>query len=130
VQLGSCTIPAGFLKPGDRVDIRFDYSHEGTGVGFTFDVRWGGTTVATRAAAAGESAAGGYANAAVHTSGAQWRQESWGAALAVAASAGAASDSLAAPITVAFLGRMAAATAETVTLRGFSVIRYPSQQNP
>jgi hypothetical protein len=129
-QLGSCTIPAGFLKPGDRVDVRFDYSHEGAAVGFSFDVRWGGTTLVSRAAGAGEPAAGGHVEAAIHAGGAQWRVQSWGAALAVAASAGTAADSLAAPVTVSFLGRMTGAAAETVTLRHFTVLRYPAQQNP
>jgi hypothetical protein len=129
-QLGSCTIAAGSLKPGDRVDIRFDYSHEGSSVGFTFEVRWGGTTLTSRAAAAGETVAGGRADAAVHSSGAQWNVQSWGSGLTLAASAGTAADSLAASITVAFLGGMSEATSETVTLRNFTVLRYPARQNP
>jgi hypothetical protein len=129
-QLGSCTIPAGFLKPGDRVDIVFDYSHEGSGTGFTFEVRWGSTTLVSRAAAAGETAVSGRSGAGVHTSGAQWSADSWGSVLTSAPSAGTSADSLAAPITVICLGRMAGATAETVTLRNFTVIRYPAQQNP
>jgi hypothetical protein len=130
VQLGTCTIPTGFLQPGDRAEIRFDYSHEGSGTGFTFAVLWGGTTLVSRAAAAGETALGGNADAGINTNGAQWRVESWGAVLALAASAGTAQDSLAAPLTVSFLGSMGGATSETVTLRNFTVIRYPAQQNP
>lgn len=129
-QLGTCKIPAGFLKPGDRVDVRFDYSHEGTAAGFAFDVRWGSTTVVSRSAAAGDAAAAGRADAAIHTSGAQWNVQSWGASLPLAASAGAASDSLAASITVSFLGRMTSSSSDTVTLRNFTVVRYPAQQNP
>ncbi|HEX8986152.1 MAG TPA: hypothetical protein VF767_11980, partial [Bryobacteraceae bacterium] len=129
-QLGTCTIPAGFLKPGDRVEIHFDYSHEGTGVGFTFDVRWGTTALVSRTAAAGEAAVSGQAGAGVHTSGAQWSVQSWGASLGFAASAGAAADSLASSITVSFLGRMSGATTDTVTLRNFTVLRDPVQQNP
>jgi hypothetical protein len=130
VQLGTCTIPASFLKPGDRVAIEYDYSHEGAGVGFTVDLKWGATTVASRTAVAAETAVTGRAGTGVHTSGAQWHVESWGASLAFAASAGAASDSLASSITVAFLGRMAGTTSETVTLRNFTVVRYPVQLNP
>jgi len=129
-SLGTCTIPAGFLQPGDRADIRFDYSHEGTTTGLTLEVHWGSTVVVSRAATASETAAGGRLDAGVDSIGAHWRVESWGAALAFAASAGSASDSLAAPLTVSFLGRMAASTSDTVTLRSFTVVRYPAQQNP
>jgi hypothetical protein len=129
-QLGTCSIPAGYLKPGDRVEIQFDYSHEGTGAGFTVDLKWGSTTMASRTAAAAETVVTGRASAGVHTSGAQWQIESWGASLAFAAGAGAATDTLASSITVAFLGRMATTTSETVTLRNFTVVRYPVQVNP
>ena len=129
-SLGTCTIPAGFLQPGDRADIRFDYSHEGTATGFTFEVHWGGTTLVSRSGVASETAVGGQADAGIDSSGAHWRVESWGATLAYAASAGSASDSLAAPLTVTFLGRMSASTANTVTLRSLTVVRCPAQQNP
>jgi hypothetical protein len=128
--LGTCTIPAGFLQAGDRVDIRFDYSHEGTATGFTIQVNWGGSTVVSRAAAAGETATGGRVDVGTYSSASQWRVESWGATLAFAASAGKATDSLAAPLTLSFLGNMAATTTDTVTLRNFTVVRYPAQQNP
>jgi len=129
-SLGTCTIPVGFLQPGDRADIRFDYSHEGTTTGFTFEVHWGGTTLVSRSGVAGEAATGGRAEAGIDSSGAHWRVESWGATLAYAASAGSASDSLAAPLTVTFLGRLSASTSNTVTLRSLTVLRYPAQQNP
>ncbi len=130
VPLGTCTVPTGFLQPGDRVEIRFDYSHEGSGTAFTFEVLWGGTTLVSRMAVAGETTLGGNADAGINTSGAQWHIQTWGAVLGLAASAGTAQDSLAAPLTVSFLGSMAGATSETVTLRNFTVVRYPAQQNP
>jgi len=129
-RLGSCTIPANFLRPGDRVDIRFDYSHEGSATGFSIEVRWGGTTVVARRAGAAESVVAGKADAGIHAGGAQWSVQSWGTATILAAGAGAAPDSLAAPLRVDLLGRMAGSTTETVTLRNFTVIRYPAQANP
>ncbi len=129
-SLGTCTIPAGFLQPGDRADIRFDYSHEGTETAFTFEVHWGATTVVSRSGTATETATGGGVDAGIDSSGARWRVESWGTALAFAAAAGSAPDSLAAPLTITFLGRMSASTANTVTLRSMTVVRYPAQQNP
>lgn len=129
-RLGSCTIPANFLNAGDRVDIRFSYSHEGTATGYTFEVRWGGTAIVSRAAAASDALVAGRAEAAVHAGGAQWAAQSWGTSLSFAASLGTAGDSLASPLVVDFLGRMAAGTSDTVTLRNFTVIRYPAQANP
>jgi hypothetical protein len=129
-RLGSCTIPAGLLRVGDRVEVRFDYWHAGTATGFWFEVRWGGTTLAARNAGAADSGATGRAEAGVHGSGAQWSAQSWGSALAFAAAMGNATDPVSSPIVVDFLGRMAGATAETVELRNFTVLRYPAQQNP
>ena len=35
VELGSCTIPAGLLGAGDRLEVQFQYGHTGTATGFT-----------------------------------------------------------------------------------------------
>src|SRR5438270_617958 len=39
--LGTCVISSGTLASGDRVEIRSDYSHEGTSSGFTVQIAWG-----------------------------------------------------------------------------------------
>jgi hypothetical protein len=127
VSLGSCTIPAASLLPGDRLELRFHYSHEGAASGFTFSVRWGATTVASRSAAATDSLAIGEVNVVPAAGGAQYGAQSWGSELALAAAAGNAPDSLSAGINIDFLGQMAASTGDSVTLRNFTVIRYPAQ---
>lgn len=38
--LGACSIPSGLLSPGDRVELRFDYSHQGSAGGFSLEVHW------------------------------------------------------------------------------------------
>jgi hypothetical protein len=129
-RLGSCAIPAGLLKAGDRIELRFDYSHEGTTTDFSFEVRWGGASVARRSASAAELLATGRADVAIHTAGAQWSAQSWGSSLAAEFEAGTASEAPAAPVTVDFLGQMGWATTETITLRAFTVVRYPAQANP
>jgi len=53
-SLGTCTIPAGKVTPGDRVEARFDFEHEGHGAGWSVEVHWGGSTVLRRDAAASE----------------------------------------------------------------------------
>ena len=129
-RLGSCAFPGNFLRPGDRVDIRFDYSHEGTETGFTIEVRWGGSPIVTRGALMEESQVTGKADGGIHAEGAQWSVQSWGATLGFAAGVGTLSDSLADPLTIDFLAHLDGPTSETVTLRNFTVVRYPAQANP
>ena len=129
-SLGSCTVPAGVLRAGDRVEIRFSYSHEGASRGFTYEVRWGNTAIVSRGAAAGDAYVAGHANAGVHSGGAQWDLESWGTSLALAAGIGNASDSLSSPLVIGFLGKLASSTSETITLRNFTVVRYLAVSNP
>jgi hypothetical protein len=129
-SLGSCTIPPSLLKQGDRVEVMFNYSHEGSTTGYSVELRWGGTSFFTRAAGAAETVVTGEASAGLHTAGAFWNVASWGSSLAHATGAGTAAESFSSPVTISFLGQMASSTTETVTLRGFTVVRYPSQQNP
>lgn len=129
-RLGSCTIPANFLKPGDRVEVRFDYAHQGSGTGFQIAVKWGATVLVARAAQASVAQLTGRADAGVRAGGVQWSTQSWGDTLTFAAGAGVATDALDAPLTVEFLGAMATAGPETVSLENFTVLRYPAQANP
>jgi len=129
-HLGSCTIPGGLLKPGDRVDVRFDYAHTGTESGFEVEVRWGGTSLLARTAEAAEAAISGRADAGIYGTGAQWSVQSWGMGTAFTASAGIAGDPVAPALTIDFLGRLSAAGGDVIALRNFTVLRYPAQQNP
>lgn len=129
-RLGVCTLAANSLRPGDRVEIRYDYSHQGTSSGFTIEVRWGATTLEVRDAYAGATLLTGRAEAAVKASGVQWSTQSWGAALSLSANAGTASDALTAPLAVEFLGRLASAGTDTVALENFAVVRVPARSNP
>jgi hypothetical protein len=128
--LGSCTIPANLLKAGDRIELRFDYGHSGTASTFTAQVTWGGSTVLSRSSSAGEAFLSGRSSLGVHSGGAQWATDSWTAGGASAASIGNAPDATTAAIAVRFLGQIGSTTADTLALRGFSVIRYPAQSNP
>jgi hypothetical protein len=123
-SIGTCTIPAGFLTAGDRVEIRFDLDHSGTAGGFSFAVLWGATTVLARNASAGDAQATGRADAALTAAGAQLSHQSWGTSLAFAAGVGKSTDDYTAGITVGFQA-LTALSAETVTLRNFTVVRFP-----
>jgi hypothetical protein len=123
-SIGTCTIPSGFLTAGDRVEIRFDLDHSGTAGAFSFAVLWGATTVLTRNASATDAQVAGRADAALTATGAQLSHQSWGTSLAFAAGLGKSTDDFTAGITVNFQA-MTALSAETVTLRNFTVVRFP-----
>lgn len=123
-SIGTCTIAAGFLTAGDRVEIRFDLDHTGTAGGFTFEVHWGATTVLSRNAAAADAQVTGRADVALTSAGAQLSHQSWGTSLALAAGVGKSTDDYTAGITVDFQAKTVQ-SGETVTLKNFTVLRFP-----
>jgi hypothetical protein len=123
-SVGTCVIPAATLTAGDRVEIRFDLDHAGTAGGFSFEVHWGATTVLARNASATDAQATGRADAALTAAGAQLSHQSWGTVLAFAAGVGKSTDDYSGGITVDFQAKTAQ-SGETVTLRNFTVLRFP-----
>ena len=128
--LGTCTFPANFLKPGDRIEAHFSYSHEGSSRAFNFEVHWGGSTIVSRATSSTETRAVGTADFGMYPGATLWNVQSWGSLLGMAYAAGTAADPLTSPLTLSFLGDFASSTSDTVTLRNFTVVRYPAQSNP
>jgi hypothetical protein len=123
-SIGSCVIPAGMLLPGDRVEIRFDASHQGSAGGFSLELRWGSTTVAHRDATAGEILVSGRDDATILASGAQTSSQTWGTTLSFGATAGSAADTSGNGLTITLFGAVAQA-ADSVTLNNFTVLRIP-----
>lgn len=123
-SMGTCSIPAGALVPGDRLEVRFDLEHVGAASAFTFEVLWGATSVLTRDAGAAEALVSGRAEAALLPSGARLSHQSWGAILPFAAGVASAADDWTGGIVVDFRGKLAQA-GETVALRGYTVTRLP-----
>jgi hypothetical protein len=121
---GTCAIPSGLLTPGDRVEIRFDFAHQGTVSGFSFEIHWGATTIVHRDAAAGEALAGGRADAALLSASAQLSSQTWGALLSFSTTVGSATDAYTNGLTVDFQG-MLAQTGDTLTLANYTVVRFP-----
>jgi hypothetical protein len=129
-QLGSCTIPAGLLGAGDRIEVQFHFLHTGTATGFTGEVQIGSTAVAARAAAASETLLVGHASFGVGPSTQVWDTQSWGTALSLLTAAGTSAENTGQALTISFGGLMAAMTTDTLVLRNFTVVRYPAQTNP
>jgi hypothetical protein len=123
-SIGSCAIPAGLLATGDRVEIRFDFAHQGTASGFSFEIHWGATTILQRDAGAGDTLVTGRANAAILAAGAQLDSQSWGTVLPFSASVASAADSYTSGLTIDFQG-MLAQTGDTLTLANYTVVRFP-----
>lgn len=129
-ELGSCTIPAGLLGTGDRLDIRFQYGHTGTTTGFTGAVQIGSTTVTSRSGVATEALLTGQASFGIYDTGQIWDSQSWGSGLAFATGAGSAGENTAQSLRVSLRGNLAGATSDSLVLRNFTVTRYPAQANP
>ena len=129
VRLGSCTIPAELIQPGDRFEISYGYSHEGGTSGFTVTATLGSTILMNRTATSVENAVVGKSEYIVSASGALWSTLSWGSALAFAASAGVTQEAASNGVVVGIYSQMPAATQDTVTLRNVRVVRYPGQSN-
>ncbi len=124
-SLGSCSIPAGLLQSGDRVQISFDLEHQGTAAGFSFEVHWGATVAAHRDADATDTLVSGRAEGGIITTGAALSFQSWGAVLPFAAGVARSTDATGAGLTVDFQGKVVAAAGDALVLRNYTVVRLP-----
>ncbi|HLK67126.1 MAG TPA: hypothetical protein VKU19_27015 [Bryobacteraceae bacterium] len=122
-SMGTCSIPAGLLMPGDRVEVRFDLQHEGSASGFTFEMHWGGTVLAHRTALVSETMATGRVDAGITASGTVLSFQTWGAALEFAPGMAVATDPYAQGLTVDFQGMLSSPSTDTLSLTGFTVVR-------
>jgi len=126
-SLGSCSIAAGTLRAGDRVEILFDFAHTGGAAnGFTYEVKWGATSVVLRSAAAAVTVASGRVAVGLYAGASQWTSESFGnSTLAHARQIGTATDDFLGAFTIDFRALMDGATTEAAVLRNFTVVHYP-----
>lgn len=128
--LGTCNILANKLVAGDRVEIKFGYTHQGTASGFNPAVYWGGTGLVLRALTASDTAIVGEAEITVASDGAftHFTTSSASAGLPLLTN-GAVPGNIQNPNTVAFDGLLArTGTADSLTLRFYTVTRYPAPQ--
>ncbi|HXJ41587.1 MAG TPA: hypothetical protein VNH18_20080, partial [Bryobacteraceae bacterium] len=47
-SLGACDVPGGALRPGDRIEVRFNFAHTGAAEAFDTQVLWGSTPILLR----------------------------------------------------------------------------------
>jgi hypothetical protein len=123
-SLGACDIASTALKPGDRIEVRFSFSHTGTSKGFNVQLNWGNTTVLSRQAGPQDVAFAGQADAGVTATGAQVTVQSWGTVLSFLP--GIVSAPLQSGVQVNLQAEMASAGSDSLTLTSYTVLRYPS----
>jgi len=123
-SVGTCTVAAGVLAAGDRIEIRFDLEHTGAASGFSFELRWGGTPVGHRDASSSDVLASGRADAGLVASGARLSAQSWGTALPFTAVVASAPDAYTGGLTIDFQAKVGNA-ADLVSLTNFTVVRIP-----
>jgi hypothetical protein len=127
-SLGVCRIPAALIRPGDRFDVKFDLSHEGGTTSLSFLVYWGSTLISSRAASGGEPVLSGTATVIPNGSDLYWSSQNWGAVSSTLTYAGVGV-STGGTVDVEVKGMMSIVSADTVTLRNLTVIRYPAMAN-
>jgi len=128
--LGSCTIPAGLLTAGDRIEVEFYYLHTGTASTFTAEMHWGAATILARTSVASEPALAGHLAFGILASTQAWAGQSWGTSFALANAVGSAAANTSLSLTITFPARLGTATGDVISLSNFTVIRYPAQTNP
>jgi hypothetical protein len=122
-SLGTCEIPAGALNPGDRIEVRYNYSHTGTTVGFDAQVLWGTNAILLRHGNAQDAALVGHSDASIATTGAQITTESWGTVLPFLPAIVSVNPQSGVKIDI--LGKMDSEGPDTLALTNLTVLRYP-----
>ncbi len=129
-QLGSCTVPAGILNSGDRLEIRVQYSHTGSASGFSGEIRLGSTTLVARTMASSETRLTGTSDWSIFGTDQLWDSQTWGTTAILTLTSGAGTEDTSQAIPIQFRGQLTTGGGDSVSLRNFAVIRYPAQANP
>lgn len=129
-NLGSCTIPAGLLTAGDRIEVQFFYTHTGATSTFTAELHWGTATILSRTSLAAETTLAGHATFGILASTQSWDAQTWGNTFALATAVGSAAANTSLSLTITLPAHLGTATADVISLSNFTVIRYPAQTNP
>lgn len=131
VSLGHCTIPAGVLQAGDRVEVRATIIHQGGLSSSNLMVNWGGSSLVTRVIAPTDSVFTLKGDAALTSANAIWTGQSYGQTTAMMTAANVSNAPFTAGIKIDFLVDLAVlGTADSVTLANYTVIRFPAISHP
>lgn len=125
--LGACDIPAAQINSGDRIEVRFNFTHGGIAAGFDFQVIWGTTQVISRHGDPRDTAVAGNADAVIGESGVLVSAQSWGTVLAFQPRivTATAQEGVRVALRAAVSPGTGAGT-DSVRLANFTVLRYPA----
>ena len=124
-SLGACDIPAAALHGGDRIEIRFNFTHTGSASAFDTQINWGNTAILARHGGTQDAAFTGQAESAISSGGAQISVQSWGTVLSFLP--GIVSTGLQAGLKLDIQGRLATAGGDSLGLTNYTVLRYPGR---
>ena len=128
-SLGTCSIPAGIVNPGDRLAIRATWIHDGPAA-YVVRWRWGASTVGEATVPGTVTDLDQKGEAAAYASGAVIDIDAKGAAgFAGTPVVVDSNQPFGSGFTVGFEGNVTAGT-DNLRLVQFTVIRYPAQANP
>lgn len=131
VSVGRCSIPAGLLLAGDRVEIRVTATHVGGAAAFQLQLNWGSTALVARAGLASDSIFTVRGDAALTGTSALWIGQSYGQNAATVASIAVAQQAPGAAAQIDFLANLlAAGTNDSFSLANYTVLRFPAISHP
>jgi hypothetical protein len=121
--LGTCNLTAAALRPGDRIEIRFNFAHTGTASGFDIEIDWGATKILSRHAGTRDAAVAGQVESAMSAAGAQITVQSWGTVLTFLPVI--VTSPVQQGLTINLKGIVSTAGSDALSLASFTVLRYP-----
>jgi hypothetical protein len=130
-ELGTCSLPAGLLFTGDRLQIEATYMHTGGSVTAELDVLAGSATLAGRAVSAGDDVYTLNLSVGFGTDMAAWSAQTTGVASGTNVSVGQTaftSGNAFGPLKLR--SRLVTAGADSMRLINYTVRRIPQQSNP
>jgi hypothetical protein len=125
---GACDVPFSQLHAGDRIEVRFSFTHAGAVTGlasaFNLQINWGTTTILARHGSVQDLAVAGVAEAAITGTGAQISVQSWGTILPFLPAI--LNSPLQAGVRIDFRASLSNPGSDLINLTNYTVLRYPA----
>ena len=128
--IGSCSIPAGLLQAGDRIEVRYHALHTGSTRAITVQLAWGNTVLVSQTAASAEALLTAHADVTLSAAITVWSAQSWGSTLSTASTAGQFATIVQQASTLNINAQLQSSGTDILSLQQLTVIRYPAQMNP
>lgn len=128
--IGTCSIPAGLLQAGDRLEFLIDAQQAGPAVPWTLRVDWGSTLVLQRTLSIGDGFLAVRGHSSLFSGGTTLSAQHFNSTGATLSTIVPASDPYQAGLALSITGWLGNPSAgSSVVVRNITVIRYPAQVN-